>query len=121
MPCLLIRHGLGADRGNRGQQNRHAADVRDRVVVELIDVQTRGTADLRDHLVGARVDAEIVDVTAAQQAAERRADLRHGESELCGLIALDLDDRLRLIDTQIRVEGRQVVAETGVVYDPLSC
>ena len=60
--------------------------------------------DLRDHLVGAAVEREVVDVAAAQHRAQRGADVAHLEAELRGLVAIDHDRGLRRVDLEIGVE-----------------
>ena len=66
-------------------------------------------------LVGARLHAEVVDVPAAQQAPERGADLGHREAELCGLLAVDLDHRLRQVVFQVGIEEHEPAALVRLV------
>ena len=80
------------------------SDVRDVVVEQLIGVEPVALLHLRDHLVGAAVEAEVIDVAAAQHPGQRAADVAHLQAELRGLVAVDLDGRLRLVDLQIGVE-----------------
>ena len=60
--------------------------------------------DLRDHLVGAAVEREIVDVAAAQHRAQRAADVAHLQAELGRLVAVDHDRGLRRVDLEVGVQ-----------------
>src|SRR5690606_7578 len=83
------------------ERQRTAVGCRDVVVFELAGVQPRLLRDLGNHAIGAAGEAEIVDVVSAEHRAERAADVAHGEAELRGLVAVDRDLDLRLVEAQI--------------------
>ena len=99
-----LRDRLGDDLGHRRQRHRRAVGGADVIVEDLVDVLPRTLLDLRDHLVGAAVEREVVDVAAAQHRAQRGADVAHLEAELRGLVAIDHDRGLRRVDLEIGVE-----------------
>jgi hypothetical protein len=94
-----------------------AADVGNRIIQQLGDVQARDPVDLRNDLVGARLHAEVIDIAAAQQAPRARADLTHGEPELRRLVAVDFDDRLRQIVFEVGIEEHEHAALVGGVEE----
>ena len=80
------------------------------IVEHLIGIEPVALRDLGDHLVGAAVETEIVDVAAAQQRAERAADIAQLESELRGLCPIDYHRGLRLVDLQVVIEEDELSA-----------
>ncbi len=64
-----LRDRLGDDRRHRRQRHRRAVGGANIVVEQLVSVEARALLDLRDHLVGAAVEREVVDVAAAQHGA----------------------------------------------------
>ena len=104
------RDGLRLQAHDR--RGRHHAAVRgaDVVVVELVRIQAVRLLHLRNHLVRAAGDAEVVHVTAAEHGAERGADVLHREPERGDLVAVDLHGDLRLVELQIAVDVVELAA-----------
>ena len=109
----------GRDRGDRRQRDRRAVGGLDVIVQQLVGVEARALLDLRDHLVRPAVEAEIVDVAAAQHRRQRRADIAHLEAELRGLVAVDHDRRLRLVDLEVGVHEDEHAARIGFLQEVL--
>jgi hypothetical protein len=103
-------HRFPPDGCNRRQRHGNAVDRGDGIVEQLIGVQARDSLDLRNDFVGSSLHAEVVDVTAAQQTAERSADLAQGQAQLCRLVAVDLNHRLRRVDLQVGVDKHEHAA-----------
>ena len=111
---IVSRHRLLPHAGDGGNRNRRAVDGGDLIVHHLVDRQPVALLDLGNHLVRPRPQAEVVGVGAAEQSAQRFADLAHGEAELRGLVAVDFDHLLRRIDFQVAVDEQEQSAGRGV-------
>ena len=86
----------------------------DIVVPELLGVEPFTLHHLRDHLVRAAGKAEIVDIAAAQHRPQRAAHVAHGQAELGGLVAVDLDGDLRLVDLEVGIQEDEDAARMGL-------
>ena len=74
--------------------------------------QALAALDLRDHLVAAALDAEAVDVVAAQQRREVAAGLAQVDALRAHLVAVEDDLGLRLVELQVGVgEHEQAAGE----------
>src|SRR2546423_666913 len=76
----------------------------DVVVEHLIRVQAIGLKHLRNHLVRAAGDREIVDVSAAERGAQRRAHVLLREAERRDEIAVDVDSGLWLVQLEVGID-----------------
>ena len=108
-----FRHRDRANGGDARQKDGHSADVGHGIVQQLIHVQARQPLNLRNDLVGSRVHAEVIDVVAAEQRPQRIADLGHAQTELRGLVAVDLDHGLRQVESQVGIEEDEHAALGG--------
>ena len=95
------RHDLGPDRRNRAELNEFSIRPGDVDVFELVRIQAVDPLDLRDHFVGAAGDVEAVDEISAEHGGDVRADLREIQAERRGLVVIDHDLGLRLVDFRI--------------------
>ena len=80
------------------------------IVEQLVRIEPETLLYLRDDLIGAPAHAEIVDIAAAEHGGERAADVAHLQAELRGLVAVDHDVGLRIVDFQIAIEEDEIAA-----------
>ena len=93
-------HGL-ADGGDARQRHQRAGGGAHLIALQPFGGQPEIARHLRDDLVAAAVEIEAVDVVAAQQRRQRRADVLHGDAETVGLVVVDLELHLRRLELQV--------------------
>ena len=112
----VVERGQAARR-HRGDRERHAgrAGSAAETDVELADV-ARLPAERRRGLhvdpVRTVVEVEVVDVLRAEVDAERVVDLRERNRRALGLLAIDRQRQLRIVDA----EGREQAADLAAVH-----
>ena len=79
-------------------------------VLELVRRQALAALDLRDDLVAAPLDAEAVDVVAAEQRREVAARLAQVDALRAHLVAVEDDLGLRLVELQVGVGEHEEAA-----------
>src|SRR5262249_53394760 len=121
-----FRNRFGGNGGDRRQRHHGAARGADVVVEQLLGIETISLLDLRDHLVGAPRQAEIVDVAAPQHGGQATANIAHLEAQLRGLVAIDGDHRLGQVKLEVGIEenehaalGCRIEELAGDVVEPL--
>ena len=90
-------------RRERRERHQLAAGARDVDVRELVGGEALGALDLRDHLVAAALDAEAVDVVAAEHRRQVAARLAQVDALRAHLVAVEHDLGLRLVELQVGV------------------
>ncbi len=100
-----------------GQRHHRPAGRADVVVLQLAGIEAVLLRDLRNDLVGAAVELEKVDVTAAEHGRHRRADVLHGQAELRGHIAVDVQAGLRQVDAQVRLQEDELAGFQRVLQE----
>ena len=103
----------------RERRERHELAVRpgDVDLRELIRRQPLGALDLRDHLVAAPLDAEPVDVVAAEQRREIAAGLAQVDALRAQLVAIEDDLGLRLVELQVGVGEHEQAARERLLHE----
>src|SRR3989454_3573676 len=104
--------GLGArpERREGRQRDRPALGTRDVDVLELIGRETFRALHLRDDLVAAPLDAEAIDIVAAEERGQVRPGLAHVDTQRTHLVAVEDDLRLRLIELDVGVRVHEEAA-----------
>ena len=105
-----FRHDLVLEAGDSPCRDDRATGRTDVVVEHLIGIEAIGLQHLRNHLVGAAGNREVVDVAAAEGCAERTADVLLRETERRDHIAVDDHGRLRLVDLEVGVDEIELAA-----------
>ena len=72
---------------------------------------------LRDDLIAAAIEAETVDIIAAEQGGERGANILHVNAETVGFVRVDLEIDLRHIEFEIAVGEKKQAAVAGRFLD----
>ena len=105
----------------RERRQRHQLVVRagDVDLRELIRRQPLGALDLRDHLVAAALDAEAVDVVAAEQRRQIAAGLAQIDALRAQLVAIEHDLGLRLVELQVGVGEDEHAARERLLHELL--
>jgi len=84
-------------------------------LLELVGGEPLGPLDLRDDLVAPPLDAEAVDVVAAEQGREVLSRLAQVDPLRAHLVAVEDDLRLRLVELQVRVGEHEEPALVGLL------
>ena len=84
---------------------------------QLIGRQPLGALDLRNDLVAASLDAEAVDVVAAEQRRQIAAGLAQIDALRAQLVAIEHDLGLRLIELQIGVGEDEQAARERLLHE----
>ncbi len=93
-----------------GERHVHAIDGGDIIVVEVGDIQARFPLHLRNNLVGAAGEVEIIHVAAAQCLSQHGAHLRHVQPQRRGLVAVDDHGGLRLVEFKVAIQIHELAA-----------
>ncbi len=72
---------------------------------------------LRDHFIAAAIQVEAVDVIAAQERCQRRANILHIDAKLIGLVRIDFELDLRRVELQIAVGKDEEPAFARGLFD----
>ncbi len=105
---------------DQGRERQHLALLVAHVVVaQPVGVVAVGAFDLGDDLVAAALDGEAVDLALAEQGAQGQAEVFHGDAHLRGLLAVDLDHDLRLVERQVHIEEGELAGLLGALADAL--
>src|SRR5665213_488867 len=95
--------------------NRHWAFWRGDIKIQhVVRILPCGLQHLRNYLIGASINREVVYITAAKCSAQRRSDLRFSEAECRDLIVVDHQVGLWQIDLQVGVNKVEFVVGAGL-------
>ena len=111
---LEARQRIGLHRlrhaGHRRQRHELAVAGAHLVARQPVGRQAEFARRLRDDLVAAAVEIEAVDVIAAEDRRQRRADVLHVDADAVGLVEVDLELILRRVELQIAVGEQEQAA-----------
>ena len=110
----LDRH-VEADQGR--QRHLGAVGGLDVLADQHFRRQALGPCHLRDHVVGAAVEGEAVDVVLAHQHRQGVADGLHADAQVVGLAAVDVDVDQRAVEVQVGVDHGEQAAGHGRLLD----
>ena len=113
----LARLGRRLERGEGRERHQLALRARDVDLRELVRRQALAALDLRDHLVAAALDAEAVDVVAAQHRREVAAGLAQVDALRAHLVAVEDDLGLRLVELQVGVREDEQAARERLPHE----
>src|SRR5215470_1118731 len=101
---MIDRKGTGglSYRGNGFERDELASGRAHKNFREVVRILLERGVELQDHgvIIARRVDCR--NLPRSERIVERGAYLFSGEAERCRLLAIDVDDRLRALDLQIR-------------------
>ena len=113
----LARLGGRPQAGEGRQRHELVARSRDVDLRQLIGRQALGALDLRNHLVAPALDAEPVDVVAAEQRRQILAGLAQVDALRAQLVAIEDDLRLRLVELQVGVGEDEQPARERLLHE----
>ena len=108
--------GLG-DGGEVVEGNHLAGVGADVVLADILRVAAIGRVGLDVDAVGAVVEVEVVDVARAHEGVEGRGDLAEGNAHGLGLLAVDGDEKLRIVGGEGGVHAGEAGAGSAALTD----
>ena len=113
----LPRLGSGLQRGEGGQRNEFVVRSGDVDLLQLIGGQTVRAFDLRNDFVAPALDAEAIDVVAAEHGGKILAGLGQVDSLRAEFVAVEDDLSLRLVELQVGVGVNEEAAGERFLHE----
>ena len=108
--------GLG-ERDEVVERNHLAGVGADVVLADVLRVAAELLVGLHVDAIGAVVEVEVVDVARAHEGAEGRSDLAEGDAHGLGLLAVDGDEKLRVVGGEGGVHAGEAGAGSAALTD----
>ena len=99
-----LGHHVVAQRGHGGGRHLRAVGQLDVEVQQVRGIEAIDLLHLRDDLVGAAIDGEVVDIAAAQRGRHVIAKLLHAQAHGGDLVAIGHHGGLRLVELEVSID-----------------